>query len=267
MTAPRGNLRGQLPDSWRVDLPVFDGPLDLLLQLVRVNEVEITELPIALICDQFHEYLERMEELDLDIAGEYIYEAALLIQLKARMLLPTPPLAEVAEDGDPRDALVERLLEYQRLKEAAQALAESEGVRSGMWTRTPQEPAFVPPEAVDGTLDLEDISLFDLLVVFREVLQRFDREHPPALVYRGEDFPIRAQSERFLRLAEQGKPYDLLDDMLALSCRAEAIAAFLAVLELSRLQLIRLHQTSAGDLLFYRTTRQVGAEELRSIPR
>ncbi len=82
-----------------------------------------------------------------------------------------------------------------------------------------------------------------------------------------EDFPIQAQSERFLRLAEQGKPYDLLDDMLALSCRAEAIAAFLAVLELSRLQLIRLHQTSTGDLLFYRTTRQVGVEELRSIPR
>ena len=95
MTAHDDSQRGVLPESWRVHLPIFEGPLDLLLHLVKVNQVEITDIPVALICDQFHEYLRLMEELDLDVAGEYIYEAAQLIQLKSRMLLPRPR----SEDG------------------------------------------------------------------------------------------------------------------------------------------------------------------------
>ena len=106
-----------LPESWRVDLPVFQGPLDLLLHLTRVNQVEITDIPVALICDQFHEYLSLMEELNLDIAGEYIYEAAMLIHLKSRMLLPRPSVDGEGEAEDPREDLVRRLLEYRRLKE------------------------------------------------------------------------------------------------------------------------------------------------------
>ncbi len=255
--------RGRLPESWLVDLPVFEGPLDLLLQLIRLSKVEISDIPVALICDQFHEYLALMEELDLDIAGEYIYEAAVLIQIKARMLLPAAALDE-AESDDPRADLVQRLLEYQRLKAAAQSLSETESMRRGMLSRPPQEADFLPA-AAEETLDLDEVSLYDLLLVFRQTLQRYDREHPAPLVYHGENFPIRDQFDRLLRLVRQGKPYDLLEDFIALSCRSEVIAAFLAILELSRLQLVRLHQTATGGVLLYRTTRQASEQDLRGI--
>ena len=128
--------RSILPESWRVHLPIFDGPLDLLLHLIKVNRVEITDIPVATICDQFHEYLRLMEEMDLDIAGEYIYEAALLIQLKSRLLLPRPKkLDGEPVEEDPRGELVQRLLEYRRIKEAAQALAEVDRMRMGLWAR------------------------------------------------------------------------------------------------------------------------------------
>ncbi len=255
--------RGRLPESWQVELPIFEGPLELLLQLIRMNEVEITDIPISLVCDQFHEYLGLMEELDLDIAGEYIYEAALLIHIKSKILLPAAGLDEEGEE-DPRSELVERLLDYQRYRTVAQSLAESESIRRGMWLRPPQEASVLDPDP-DGSVDLEELSLYELFVAFREALQRYDREHPATLVYHGESFPIREQFDRFLRLARQGTPYDLLDDFLALSCRAEAIAAFLAVLELSRLQLVRLHQTATGEILLYRTTRHATPQELGAI--
>ena len=101
---------GLLPESWRVHLPVFEGPLDLLLHLIKLNKVEITDIPVATICDQFHAYLQLMEELNLDVAGEYIYEAALLIHLKSKMLLPRPVKAPGEPEEDPRQELVERLL-------------------------------------------------------------------------------------------------------------------------------------------------------------
>ena len=99
-------ITGALPETWNVHLPVFEGPLDLLLNLIRLNKVEITDIPVAIICDQFHRYLELMEELNLDVAGDYIYMAAYLIQLKSKMLLPKPRnLAGEEVDEDPREDL------------------------------------------------------------------------------------------------------------------------------------------------------------------
>ena len=259
----RAKHRGLLPEDWRVRLPVFEGPLDLLLHLIRVNRVEITDIPVALICDQYHEYLDLMEELDLDVAGEYIYEAAILIQLKSRMLLPQPKL-EDGEDPpeDPRQELVQRLLEYQRLKEAATTLAEVDRLRLGIWTRAPER---IDPSSEDDEVELGDLSMFDLLKVFREVVDRYEREHPPPLVYQGEVFSVRGQLERLLTRLGGGRPVDLVDDLLALSGRSEAISAFLAVLELGRLQLVRIHQTHSGEILLYRTTREASADELEAI--
>lgn len=253
-----------LPESWRVELPEFAGPLDLLLHLVRINEVEITDIPVAQICDQFHEYLRLMEELNLDIAAEYIYEAALLIHLKSKMLLPRPRLAEGEEAEDPRRELVERLLQYQQIKQAAQTLAEVDRMRQGIWIR-PAEP---PEGRGESThFDLGDLSLFDLLGALQDVLRRYDREHPPAMVVRTETFSVRHQIDRLLAGLDAGRPVDLLADLGARSCRAEVVAAFLAVLELARLQLVRLHQAKGGDLLLYRTTREVDSELLDQIER
>ena len=132
-----------LPESWRVQLPVFEGPLDLLLHLVRINEVDIKDIPVAKICDQFHEYLRLMEELDLDIAAEYIYEAALLIQLKSKLLLPRPKRADGTEiEEDPRQELVTRLLEYRIVRlmpndiptwAAVPVLILAVGIMAAMW--------------------------------------------------------------------------------------------------------------------------------------
>ncbi|HEV7669289.1 MAG TPA: segregation/condensation protein A [Thermoanaerobaculia bacterium] len=261
-------ISGLLPASWRVHLPVFDGPLDLLLQLIKVNKVEISDIPVATICDQFHEYLALMEILNLDIAAEYIYEAALLIHLKSRLLLPRPKTLEgVVIDEDPRQDLVARLLEYRRLKDAAQSLAEVDRMRAGVWPRKPQKIDLGPePEPEDEpTIDLGEVSLFDLLGAFKKTLERYEKEHPPALHLSGETFSVRGQFDRLLGVLSAARPYDLLEDLRNLSCRSEAISCFLAVLELARLNLVRIHQTADGELILYRTTREPGHHELETL--
>ncbi|HYG62965.1 MAG TPA: segregation/condensation protein A [Thermoanaerobaculia bacterium] len=260
-TAASGSL---LPEAWRVQLPVFEGPLDLLLHLIRINKVEITDIPVATICDQFHAYLGLMEELNLDVAAEYIYEAALLIHLKSKLLLPRPAKAAGEPEEDPRQELVERLLEYRRMKEVAQSFAEVDRLRMGIWTRKPQ-PLPQVEEEEEQAIDMGEVSLFDLLSALRQAMVRYDKEHPPPLQLSGEAFSVRGQFDRLLAHLDAGHPYDLINDLRGLSCRAEAIATFLAVLELARLNLIRVHQTEVGDVLLYRTTRELSDRDWEEI--
>ncbi len=258
-------VTGTLPESWRVRLPIFEGPLDLLLQLIRVNEVEITDIPVALVCDQYHEYLSLMEDLNLDIAGDYIYMAAYLIHLKSKILLPKPRTLDGKEiDEDPREDLVKRLLEYRKLKEAAQTLAEVDSLRRGMWVRRSDEMRRIANDEVPK-LDINEVSLFDLLRSFKDVLERWEHEHPDPMQLRGEAYAVRDQIERLLACLRPGKPFDLIDDLRSLTCRAEAIAAFLAILEMARLLLVRTHQTEQGSILLFRTTRELQAAELEAI--
>ncbi|HRC84865.1 MAG TPA: segregation/condensation protein A [Thermoanaerobaculia bacterium] len=259
MSQSRREAGALLPEAWRVHLPVFDGPLDLLLHLIKLNRVEIHDIPVAQICDQFHAYLALAEELNLDLAAEFIYEAALLIHLKSRLLLPVPS-AQDGEAEDPRQELVARLLEYRKIKEAAQSLAEIDRLRLGIWTRRPLP---VAPEAVE--VDLSDVSVLDLLGAFQRALERFDREHPEPLHLRGEVFSVRREFDRLMSVLSAGRPFELLDDLRTRSCRAEAIATFLAVLELARLQLVRVHMTEGEDVLLYRTTRELSAEDRETV--
>jgi segregation and condensation protein A len=252
-----------LPEAWRVHLPVFEGPLDLLLHLIKMNRVEITDIPVATICDQFHAYLQLMEELNLDVAGEYIYEAALLIHLKSKMLLPRPVKIEGEPEEDPREELVQRLLEYRRLKEVAQSFAELDRTRMGIFTRKPQPLPQAPED--EGTIDLGEVSLFDLMGALKTALLRYEKEHPPPLQLTLDAFSVRGQFDRLLQILDAGRPFDLVDDLRTRSCRAEAISAFLAVLELARLNLVRVHQTEPGDILLYRTTRELTTEDREAI--
>lgn len=251
-----------LPESWQVSLPAFEGPLDLLLHLVRVNEVDLTDIPVATICDQFHETLRLMEELDLDIAAEYVYEAAQLIFLKSRMLLPRQR-NEKGEEEDPRQELVERLLEYRRLKEAAQSLAEIHSLRREVWT-LPARP-LPEAEAEEGGIEIGDVSLYDLLGALRTVLVRYDYDHPLPIHLRGEQFSVRSQVERLLARLEGGRTVDLLDDLRARSSRGEVVAAFLAVLELCRLRIVRLHQTESGEVLIRATGTRLAEHDLEAL--
>ena len=265
MSSPEVPASSGLPPSWRVHLPMFEGPLDLLLHLIKINEVDIGDIPVAVICDQFHEYLGLMEELNLDIAGEYVYEAALLIHLKSRMLLPRRPVEDGGEGEDPRQELVERLLEYRRIKEAAQTLAETHRVRQGIWTRQ-SDLREIRQTDDEETFDMGEVSVFDLLGALRDVLVRYDREHPDPYLLEPAAFSVREQIDRLLQNLQAGLPYDLLDDLRGRRARGEVVAAFLAVLELARLRLIRLHQTDKGDVLLYRTTRELEREDLEGIP-
>ena len=171
-----------------------------------------------------------MEELDLDIAGEYIYEAAILIQLKSRMLLPAAPVEEgdEPEDGSARSSRgttargISESKKSPRRSRRSLLFGAGSGHASG---RSPKENS-----DDDEELELGDLSLFDLLKTFKRVLDRFDREHPEPLHLSSESFSVRAQIDRLLERMGTGRALDLVDDLLALSCRAEAIAAFLAIL-------------------------------------
>ena len=121
--------------AYKVTLPSFHGPLDLLLHLIRKHEVDIHDIPILLITEQYNAYLDAMTELDLDVAADYIYMAALLINIKSRMLLPRDESAEGGAGEDPRKELVDRLLEYQRFRAVAESFAELDVLRMGMWSR------------------------------------------------------------------------------------------------------------------------------------
>ena len=151
-----------------IKLQVFEGPLDLLLHLIKQNQVDIYDIPIALITEQYVEYLELMTQLNLDFASEFLVMAATLIEIKSRMLLPVIPDPEgqiSQQTDDPREELVQRLLEYQKFKEAALALRKHEGYQAEVFTR-------IEDDSTESEKDLFlDVSMFDLLEAFRRLLQ------------------------------------------------------------------------------------------------
>lgn len=155
-------------------LPRFEGPLDLLLHLIKRDEIDIYDIPIAHITKQYLETLELMRALDLDVAGEFLVMAATLMRIKAKMLLPLPRSDEEEDEGDPREELVQRLLEYRLYKEASESLKSQEGERRGLFER-----GMVPTEDDAGPLPLASATLFDLLEALNRVLAR----RPERVVY------------------------------------------------------------------------------------
>ena len=208
-----------------------------------------------------------MEELNLDVAGEYIYEAALLIHLKSKMLLPRPRREDGSEiEDDPRQELVERLLEYRRLKEVAQSLAEVDRLRQGIWTREAPDARPRPARRRRRRAGpRRRLALRPAGGAQGGARSATTASIPPPYHLGRESFSVRGQLHRLLEVMGRGRPYDLLADLRTRSCRAEAVAAFLAVLELARLNLVRVHQTEGGELLLYRTTRDLTAEEMEAV--
>src|SRR6188508_3174479 len=153
------------------DFPIrllnFEGPLDLLLHLIKKHEVNVYDIPISLITQQYLDYLDLMQELNLDVAGEFLVMAATLIHIKSRELLPRPDPTQEDPEEDPREALVRRLLEHQRFKAAAELLHERETLRSAQWTRPDGPIAEIAGEAPEPEIDVD---LFSLMAAFRQVL-------------------------------------------------------------------------------------------------
>jgi segregation and condensation protein A len=153
--------------SYKIHLPVYNGPLDLLLDLIRKQEIDIYDIPIAKITEQYLDYLRMMQEMDINLAGEFLLMAATLIYIKSKMLLPADPLQLESEVTDPRLELVQRLLEHEKFKNAAQMLHQKELVESSSWSH-PGVKDFV----VSGEESEIQITLFDLVVNFQKILDR-----------------------------------------------------------------------------------------------
>src|SRR5438093_7694365 len=167
-------------DAFAVRLEQFEGPLDLLLHLIKKNELSIHDIPIALITQQYLDAIELMQELNLDIAGDYLVMAATLIHIKSKMLLPRPETAAGVEgdEEDPRDALVRRLLEHQKYKAAAGLLHEREQVRSAQWQRPDERVAEIAGHEIEPELEVD---LFSLITAFQAVVQRA-KQRPKVLL-------------------------------------------------------------------------------------
>jgi segregation and condensation protein A len=228
-----------VPMLYTVALDAFHGPLDLLLYLVKRNEVDILDIPIAAITDQFHEYLQLMRELDMELAGEFVVMAATLMEIKSRMLLPAAPTSGDEEEADPRRELVKQLLEYRKFKDAAAALeerAEQQG------TRVPRHDLPEPTTAVETAV--KPVELWDLVSAFARLMRETQGFHPatiavddtPQHVYESQIVEQVRAMGRVLFRAAFTPPHN----------KARLIGIFLAILELIRHRGIGLVQ-GEGD--------------------
>lgn len=220
-------------DQLQVTLGEFEGPLDLLLYLIRQEQVNIYDIPVARITDEYLRYLKLMKELDLTVAGDFLVMAAQLIELKSRMLLPRDPLAAEEEIEDPRTELVNRLLEHEKFKAAAQMLWSRAIVERAVFTRAEIETDKNNPEVAVG--------LFDLLSVFQEILARHKEE--VMLEIEREEVTMAEMIERLRNMVRSAGELNVLRFFEQARSRRELVVAFLSVLELVRLSEILLRQS------------------------
>ena len=220
--------------TYQVQLPIFEGPLDLLLHLIKINEIDIYDIPIAVVTEQYLEYLDLMRELNLDVASEYLVIAATLAYIKSKMLLPSSPETAEEETGeDPRAELVQRLLDYQRFKQAAEKLGKKEMLGRDVFARA-------------GSEEKEEIyelgvNLFDLMEALREILKKVGTQDK-LLDFTREKISLK---DKMIEIIERLKAveYIIFQDLFSSTQnRHEIILTFIALLELIRNQKIRVLQ-------------------------
>jgi segregation and condensation protein A len=247
-------------ESYRIELPEFEGPLDLLLHLVKKHELSILEIPIAFITEQYLKMLDLMRQLNLDVAGEYLLMAATLAHLKSRELVPPDPSEQLEADGsdedeglDPRQELIRRLLEYQKYKEAAQQLGDRPVVGRNVWGRgsTAEDAAGV--HVLPGGAPLAEVPVFKLIESLERVLSR-------AKVAFTHDVVVDRMSitdkinEMVDRLDREGtftfeSCFAFVEGGFAAEqVKYQVVVTFLAILEMTRLKLVRLTQADAGEI-------------------
>ena len=217
-------------------LPRFEGPLDLLLHLIKRDEIDIHDIPIARITQQYLQYIELMRLLDLDVAGDFLVMAATLMRIKAKMLLPLPAVGEEEEEGDPREELVQRLIEYRQFKEAAETLNLKEGERRLLFER-----GMVPGEDEAGPLPLAPATLFDLLDALNRVMSRVSESQ----VYevQGELYDVEDKMSLIARTVAELGSVSFTDLLLKCRARSEMIVTFIALLELIKLGQVTVIQS------------------------
>jgi segregation and condensation protein A len=226
--------------SYEIKLDIFEGPLDLLLYLIRKNEIDIYNIPIALITEQYLEYLDMMRSLNLDLAGEYLVLASTLIHIKSRLLLPPVESDAEGEEGeDPRAELVRQLLEYQTFKEAALSLEDRPLLDRDVFTRG--APAEEPAAAEEEGEAVIEVGVFELVQAFRRVIAGIEKSEDLAI-----DADKMSLADRINEIMEilAGEKQVTFTELLGdTSDRKRIVYTFLAILELMKLRMIRAYQT------------------------
>jgi segregation and condensation protein A len=229
---------------------VYEGPLDLLLDLIRKQDIDIYDIPIAKITSQYLTYVEKLRELDVNIAADFIYMAAVLIHIKSKMLLPRDPAARSEEQDDPRAELVNRLIEHEKFKSAAQMLMQKQQIEDAVWSN-PAIKEFMDDEGTEPEIAADVI---DLVKTFRQIL---DRARARPMIEVDEETVTVGQMIDYLRrrLSLEDKPIRLKQLLRNIDSRPTLVCMFLALLELVRLQAIQLRQErSFGEILLRKHT-------------
>ncbi len=228
---------------------VYEGPLDLLLDLIRKQDIDIYDIPIAKITEQYLKYVETIKQFDVDVAAEFIYTASLLIHIKSKMLLPRDPAGPGAEE-DPRLELVNRLLEHERFKTAAQMLLQKQQIEEAVWSN----PALKEFQNAEGAEPEMATDVVDLVKTFQQILDRarkrpsFDVDDDSVTVSQMIDFVRR-------RLALEDRPVRLKLLLRSMHSRSSLVCAFLAILELIRLQAVLARQDNVfGEIVLKKHT-------------
>jgi segregation and condensation protein A len=243
------------PDAYQVKLDNFEGPLDLLIHLIKKEEVNIYDIPISRITARYLEYVDLIQELNLDVAGEFLVMAATLIHIKSRMLLPRPDPTQEDPEEDPREALVRRLLEHQKYKAAAELLFERATIRGAQWTRPDGRIAHLAGEDYEPELEVD---LFSLLAAFRGVLERAKQRPPVPLP--PELISVEARMGQLLARLSETEACGFEELFVDVSSRADLVVTFLALLEMIRLRLVRVFQSgSFGPIRVYKRSRPAEA--------
>jgi segregation and condensation protein A len=243
-------------EEYKVDLEVFEGPLDLLLYLIKKDEVDIYNIPIERITTQYMEYLNLMRMLDLNIAGEFIVMAATLMLIKSRMLLPPEEREDMEEEEeDPRWDLVRQLVEYKKFKDAAADLQKREAHQENVFLLGSDNVAMEP---ADSGVTLRDVTLFDLISAFKDVLKRAKPEEISEIV--AESYTVADKIDMIIGLIQEREDFTFRELFSQMASRHEIICTFLALLELIRLRQVRVNQKERfGEIAVYRVSETTGA--------
>ena len=231
-----------MDDSYTIKLPQFEGPFDLLLFFIERDELDIYDIPIAKITDDFLEYIRHMERMNIDLASEFILVAATLCRIKAKLLLPRKPVDEEGNEIDPREELVHRLLEYKRYKSVLEEMRQMEEDRSLQSYRgnVSRELQRIANKALVD-VELESVTLFKLLRAFERIMDRFETSHPTAVHQIVQfSYTIEEQQTYIFSRVRNGQRANFKDIFTDCKSRIHAIVTFLALLELLNLQMISI---------------------------
>jgi segregation and condensation protein A len=232
-----------MESDYKVKLEVFEGPLDLLLYLIKKEEVDIYDIPIERITNQYMEYLSLMKLLNLEVAGEFLVMAATLMYIKSRMLLPADQQVvdgEVEEGEDPRWELIRQLVEYKKFKDAALQLGRREEEQANIFVRQNPDAGI----EIDADIPMADVSIFDLINAFNEVLKKANAKEDFREIYE-EKFTVSDKIEEILYSLRDRTELVFRELFERASSRAEVVVTFLAMLELIRLKRLRVQQLEA----------------------